>query len=73
MLIWKSTHEREMAVLRAQLASVQEESRAKGIAIANARAETAGLLRRLSQIASLETPNCAHIGKKMAKVARGEA
>ena len=27
---------------------------------------------RLNQIAALETPNCAHIGKRMARIARGE-
>jgi hypothetical protein len=28
---------------------------------------------RLSRIAELETPRCAHVGRKMARIARGEA
>jgi hypothetical protein len=27
---------------------------------------------RLERIAALETPRCAHVGKRMAKIARGE-
>ena len=37
-----------------------------------ARFERNALQARLTQIAQMETPNCAHIGKKMAAVARGE-
>jgi hypothetical protein len=34
--------------------------------------EVIELQSRLDRIAGMETPNCAHIGKKMARVARGE-
>lgn len=34
--------------------------------------DRAELVARLAKIASMETPNCANIGKRMAAVARGE-
>lgn len=38
----------------------------------SAKFEAATANARLATIAAMETPNCAHIGKKMARVARGE-
>lgn len=80
----KVEHEQAMAELAADMAAnhasnmavertrFQQELGIERDTVARLVSQKRALADRLNQIAALETPNCAHIGKRMARIARGE-
>lgn len=67
-----TTARETLSALRAETESLREAAYGADRTAAMYKKLYEGACKRLSEIAALETPGCAHVGKRLARMARAE-